>query len=61
MVIFPYTDILIMAANGMTKALKHTHPEVQFSHFGDDAITALTQLAEIFKKLISETQISRTL
>jgi hypothetical protein len=42
-------DRLIMAANGMTKALKHPHPEVPFAHVGDDAITALTQLAEIFK------------
>jgi hypothetical protein len=33
------TDILIMAVNDMTNALKHPHPEVPFSHIGDDAIT----------------------
>jgi hypothetical protein len=38
-----------MAANDTTNALKHPHPEVSFSHVGDDTITALTQLAEIFK------------
>jgi hypothetical protein len=43
------TDILIMAANDMTNALKHPHPEVPFFHVGDDTITALTQLVEIFK------------
>jgi hypothetical protein len=43
------TDRLIMAANDMTNALKHHHPEVPFAHVGDDTITALTQLAEIFK------------
>jgi hypothetical protein len=43
------TDILIMATNDMTNALKNPHPEVPFSHVGDDTITALRQLAEIFK------------
>jgi hypothetical protein len=43
------TDRLIMAANNMANALKHPHPEVPFSHVGDDTITALTQLADIFK------------
>jgi hypothetical protein len=40
---------LIMAANYVTNALKHTHPEVPFAHVNNDTITALTQLAEIFK------------
>jgi hypothetical protein len=44
------TDIFIMAAKDMTNSLKHPHPEVQFSHVGDDTITTLTELAEIFKK-----------
>jgi hypothetical protein len=39
-----------MAANDMANALKYPHPEVPFAHVGDDKITALTQLAEIFKK-----------
>jgi hypothetical protein len=43
------TDRLIMAANDMTNALKKTHPDAPFAHVGDDAIAALTQLAEIFK------------
>jgi hypothetical protein len=38
-----------MAANDMTNTLKHPHPEVPFSHAGYDTITALTQLAKIFK------------
>jgi hypothetical protein len=38
-----------MAVNDMTTALKHTHPEVFFAQVGDDTITALTQLAAIFK------------
>jgi hypothetical protein len=42
------TDRLIMAANEMNNALKHPNPEVPFYHVGDDTITALTQLAEIF-------------
>jgi hypothetical protein len=33
----------------MANALKHPHPEVPVAHVGDDTITALTQLAEIFK------------
>jgi hypothetical protein len=43
------TDKLIMAANEMSNALKNPHPELPFSHIGDDTITALTTLAEIFK------------
>jgi hypothetical protein len=43
------TDRLIMAANDMTNSLKHPHPDFPFAHVGDGSITALTQLAEIFK------------
>jgi hypothetical protein len=43
------TDRLIMAANDMTNTLKNTHPTVPFTQVGDGTITALTQLAEIFK------------
>jgi predicted RNase H-like nuclease len=43
------TDRLIIAANDMANELRHPHPEVPFSHVGDETITALTQLAEIFK------------
>jgi hypothetical protein len=45
----PSTDRLIMAAKDMANALKQPLPEVPFAHVGDDIITALTQLAEIFK------------
>jgi hypothetical protein len=38
-----------MAANGMSNALKNTHPEVPFAQVGDDTIAALKKLAEIFK------------
>jgi hypothetical protein len=38
-----------MAANTMANELKHPHPEVPFSQVGDDIITALAQLAAIFK------------
>jgi hypothetical protein len=38
-----------MAANDMDDALKHPHPEVPFSQVGKNTITALAQLATIFK------------
>jgi hypothetical protein len=43
------TDRFLMAANDMSNALQNPHPEVPFSHVGDDTISALTALAEIFK------------
>jgi hypothetical protein len=43
------TDRLIMAENDMTNALKNPHSKVPFTHVGDDTISALTALAEIFK------------
>jgi hypothetical protein len=43
------TDRLLVAANNMTIALKHPHPDVPFTTVGDDTITALSQLAAIFK------------
>jgi hypothetical protein len=42
-------DRLPMAANGMANVLKHPHPEVPLAQVVDDTITALTQLAAIFK------------
>jgi hypothetical protein len=51
------TDRLIMAANDMSNALKTPHPEVPFSHIGDDTIAALTTLAEIFKNKFQKVQI----
>jgi hypothetical protein len=43
------TNRLIMAANDMTDALQNPHPDVPFTQVGDDTISALTALAEIFK------------
>jgi hypothetical protein len=44
----PSTYRLLMAANNMSNALQHPHPEVPFTHVGDDTISALTALA-VFK------------
>jgi hypothetical protein len=46
---FYSTDRLLMAVNDMSNALQNPHPEVPFTHVGDDTISALTALAEIFK------------
>jgi hypothetical protein len=43
------TDIFIMAAKEMTDALQNHHPEVPFARVGDDTISALSDLAAIFK------------
>jgi hypothetical protein len=51
------TDRLIMAANDMYNALKNPHPEVPFSHIGDDTIATLATLAEIFKNKFQKVQI----
>jgi hypothetical protein len=51
------TDRLLMAANDMSNALQHPHPEVPFTHVGDDTISALTALAEIFKFKFSKVPI----
>jgi hypothetical protein len=47
---------LIMSANDMSNALKNPHPEVPFSHIGDDTIAALTKLADIFKTKFQKVQ-----
>jgi hypothetical protein len=49
-------DRLIMAANYMTDALQNPHREVPFTHVGDDTISALTELAEIFKLKLQKAQ-----
>jgi hypothetical protein len=43
------TNILIMAAKDMTDALQNPHPEVPFTRIGDDTVSALAELAAIFK------------
>jgi hypothetical protein len=35
-----------MAANHMSNALKNPHPEVPFSHIGDDTITVMIFIEE---------------
>jgi hypothetical protein len=44
------SDRILMAAQDMTDALKHPHPDVPFATIGDDTITALTTLSEIFTR-----------
>jgi hypothetical protein len=44
-----------MAANDMTDALKHPHPDVPFNTVGYDTITALTTLSAIFKRKYNKT------
>jgi hypothetical protein len=43
------TDRLLMAAKYMTDAFQNPHPAVPFASVGDDTITALADLATIFK------------
>jgi hypothetical protein len=50
------TDRLLMAAKDMTDALQKPHPEVPFASVGDDTISALAQLAAIFKLKIRHTE-----
>jgi hypothetical protein len=49
------TDRLIMDAKDMTDALKNPHPEVPFARIGDDTISALAELAAIFKLKLRQT------
>jgi hypothetical protein len=49
------TDRLIMEAKDMTDALQNPHPEVPFAHVGDDTISALAELATIFKLKLRQT------
>jgi hypothetical protein len=49
------TDRLIMAAKDMTDALQNPHPEVPFTRIGDDTISALAELAAIFKLKLRQT------
>jgi hypothetical protein len=50
------TDRLVMAAKDMTDDFQNPHPEVPFTHVGDDTISALTELANIFKFKLRQTQ-----
>jgi hypothetical protein len=44
-----------MAAKDMTDDLQNPHPEVPFAHVGDDTISALAELATIFKLKLRQT------
>jgi hypothetical protein len=46
---FSSTDRLLIAAKHMTDALQNPHPDVPFASVGDDTISALADLAAIFK------------
>jgi hypothetical protein len=50
------TGRLIMAENDMTDALQNPHPYVPFTQVGDDTISALTALAEVFKLKLKKVQ-----
>jgi hypothetical protein len=49
------TDRLIMAAKDMMHALQNPHPEVPFAHVRYDTISALAELATIFKLKLRQT------
>jgi hypothetical protein len=49
------TDRLLMAAKDMMDALQNPHPEVPFASVGDDTISALPELAAIFKLKLRQT------
>jgi hypothetical protein len=44
------TDRILTTAQDMTDALKHPHPEVPFTTIGDDTISALATLEDIFTR-----------
>jgi hypothetical protein len=50
------TDILLMAAKDMTDDLQNPQSEVPFTHVGDDTISELTELDNIFKFKLWQTQ-----
>jgi hypothetical protein len=49
------TDRLVVAAKHMMDALQNPHPEVPFTRIGDDTISALAELAAIFKLKLQQT------
>jgi hypothetical protein len=49
------TDRLLMAAKDMKDALQNPHPEVPFARVGDDTVSALSELAAIFKLKLRQT------
>jgi hypothetical protein len=54
------TDRLLMAAQDMNDDLKQTHPDVPFVTMGDETISALATLADIFTRKFKKTVASET-
>jgi hypothetical protein len=52
------TDRLLMSAKDMKDALQNPHPEVPFARVGDDTISALADLAAIFKLKLRKNPVS---
>jgi hypothetical protein len=48
------TDLILMAAQDMTDALKHPHTYVPFATIGEDTISDLATLAEIFTRKLKK-------
>jgi hypothetical protein len=44
-----------MAVNDMMDALQNPHPELPFAQIGDDTVSALAELAAIFKVKLRQT------
>jgi hypothetical protein len=53
------TDRLIMSAKDMMDVLQNPHLEVPFDHVGDNTISALAELATIFKLKLRQTHLPR--
>jgi hypothetical protein len=51
------TDRLIITFKDMTDALQNPHPEVPFARVGDDTISAIAELATIFKLKLRQSQL----
>jgi hypothetical protein len=50
------TERVIIAAKDIMDALQHPHPDVSFDRVGDDTISALAELAAVFKLKLRQTQ-----
>jgi hypothetical protein len=50
------TDRVLMAAQDMTDALKHPHPDIPFAAIGDDTISALATLLEILTRKVKKAE-----
>jgi hypothetical protein len=53
------SDRILMAAQDMTDALKHPHPDVPFATIGYDTIHALETLSEIFTRKFTKPEANK--